>query len=205
MPGLVKIGIVVTDGKLPGDRARELFTTGVPMPFDVEFARVNVKSPYEKETAIHEILTRQGLRVNPRREFFRISPADVRPYFALVDGEWWTNTPSGVESDEDEDEEEEVSLVLGPQLWSVDAIRKFIDEEWKTSDAFKTAELYTRLVLYCQTHNLPYYAEKEGTTTPHVSGLGCILRRHFVNTGILQTKRVAGHKALYWKTPTPRE
>lgn len=201
MPGLVKIGIVVSEGKLPHDRARELFTTGVPTPFEVEFARTGIKNPAEKESTIHGILERQGLRVHPRREFFRMAPDEVRPYFALLEGEWWTDasTQDTEEDEEDDEDEEEASLAVGQQFWSVSGIRKFIDDEWKSNEAFKTEGLYYRLVAYCQAHNFPYYAEKEGITKPHISGLGCILRKHFVDMGILQMKRVAGHKALYYK------
>jgi hypothetical protein len=205
MPGLLKIGIVVSEGKLPHDRAKELFTTGVPTPFEVEFARTGVKNPVEKESTIHGILERHGLRVHPRREFFRLSPDEVRPYFALLEGEWWTDTQTDdtEEDDEEEDDEEEASLAVGQQFWSVPAIRRFIEDEWKPNEAFKTEGLYYRLVTYCQAHGFSYYAEKEGVTKPHISGLGCILRKHFVNTGILQTRRIAGHKALYYKATPP--
>ena len=39
MYGLVKIGEIHAEGKTPHDRARELYTTGVPSPFKVEFAK----------------------------------------------------------------------------------------------------------------------------------------------------------------------
>lgn len=207
MPGILKIGIVEIEGKTPEDRARELFTTGVPMPFKVEFARCGVRTPREKERALHAILERQGYRVYPRREFFRMSVDDVRPYFDLIDGTWWAGVEAETEEDdEEESEDEDLSFAQGPQFWSIEGIRKFIDEDWKSSDAFKTEDLYHRLVAYCQAHNYPYYAEKEGMTKPHVSGLGCILRRHFVSTGSLQMRRVSGNKAVYWKpAPTTRE
>jgi hypothetical protein len=84
MPGLVKIGMTE---RTPKDRAIELFTTGVAMTFQVEFAK-KVLDPKEKEDGVHDILTQY--REHPKREFFRISPEEVKKFFALMDGEWWT-------------------------------------------------------------------------------------------------------------------
>lgn len=69
MPGLVKIG--VTTGIDPENRASQLYTTGVPVPFDVEFAG-EVADPLRVERALHNAF--RDRRVNPRREFFRIEP-----------------------------------------------------------------------------------------------------------------------------------
>ena len=52
MPGLVKIGEVHTEGRTPDDRARELYTTGVPLPFECVFAG-KVDNPKTVETALH--------------------------------------------------------------------------------------------------------------------------------------------------------
>ncbi|WP_410875123.1 GIY-YIG nuclease family protein [Nocardia sp. A7] len=68
MPGLVKIG--KTD-RLIGDRARELFTTGVPVAFDVEFG-LTTSHPKDVEDTAHSLLAAQRL---PRREFFEV-PVD---------------------------------------------------------------------------------------------------------------------------------
>jgi len=82
MPGLVKIGMTE---RTPKDRAIELFTTGVAMTFQVEFAK-KVLDPKEKEDGVHDILTQY--REHPKREFFRISREEVKKFFALMDGEW---------------------------------------------------------------------------------------------------------------------
>jgi hypothetical protein len=69
MPGLIKIGI--TSASDPATRASQLYTTGVPVPFDVEFAG-EVERPGEVERALHNAF--RDHRVNPKREFFRIDP-----------------------------------------------------------------------------------------------------------------------------------
>lgn len=68
MPGMIKIGITTGD---PDTRASQLYTTGVPVPFDVEFAG-EVEQPDVVEKALHNAFSDQ--RVNPKREFFRVDP-----------------------------------------------------------------------------------------------------------------------------------
>jgi hypothetical protein len=68
MPGIVKIG---QTSRLSEDRAIDLFTTGVPQPFEVYF-RALTSNPKDLEKEIHEQL--KDLRVNSRREFFRVTP-----------------------------------------------------------------------------------------------------------------------------------
>ena len=68
MPGLVKIGLTTN---APSKRAGELYTTGVPAPFEV--ARTWRVPPPELsaiETEIHTLL--QQYRYNRYREFFEI-------------------------------------------------------------------------------------------------------------------------------------
>lgn len=75
MPGIVKIGEIHTVGKSVHDRAREIYGTGVPTPFTVEFS-AKVTDSRGTEGIIHELLDQY--RVNNSREFFRISPADAK-------------------------------------------------------------------------------------------------------------------------------
>jgi hypothetical protein len=65
MPGLVKVG--VTHGLIE-DRARALFSTGVPVAFDVEFG-LTTSHPHDVEAAAHRLL---GDRRLPGREFFEV-------------------------------------------------------------------------------------------------------------------------------------
>lgn len=71
MPGLVKIGM--TERNEIDARLKELYTTGVPVPFDCAYAcRVNQKECAKIEKALHKAFAPN--RVNANREFFRISP-----------------------------------------------------------------------------------------------------------------------------------
>ena len=103
--GQLKIGMTMNE---PDVRAKQLYTTGVPTAFTVEFAK-KVMFPVEKEKTIHKLMAQYTERVNPRREFFYVSVDEVRTFFELMDGEWWEKeeVEDKEEEDEDEDEEEE--------------------------------------------------------------------------------------------------
>lgn len=68
MPGVVKVGKTKRCGR---DRAAELWTTGVPEHFVVEF-EILTAAYAQIESAAHERL--KGHRVHAGREFFRVSP-----------------------------------------------------------------------------------------------------------------------------------
>lgn len=69
MPGLVKIGYTSqADAK---DRIAQLYGTGVPVPFDLEYA-ARVDNADKVEEALHTAFA--PYRINPKREFFRIEP-----------------------------------------------------------------------------------------------------------------------------------
>lgn len=68
MPGIVKVG---KTSWLSEDRAQALYTTGVPEPFTVAF-RLATSRWDEVERHAHNSL--EEFRINPRREFFRVSP-----------------------------------------------------------------------------------------------------------------------------------
>lgn len=67
MPGLVKIGY--TTQLDANTRISQLYTTGVPFPFDLRFA-CKVPNAEEVEKALH--IAYAPHRVNPKREFFKI-------------------------------------------------------------------------------------------------------------------------------------
>lgn len=67
MPGLVKIGF---SSWLPEDRAKALYTTGVPEPFKVRYY-TTTSWPQAVEGKVHQLLN--DYRVNPGREFFRVT------------------------------------------------------------------------------------------------------------------------------------
>lgn len=69
MPGLVKIGMT-TRSELDS-RLKELYTTGVPVPFDVEYAcEVKTSNCAKLEKALHKAF--EPNRLNSNREFFQI-------------------------------------------------------------------------------------------------------------------------------------
>lgn len=72
MPGLVKIG--KTTQIEVEERMKQLYGTGVPVPFDCAFA-CKVKDASEVEKALH--LAFGMTRINPNREFFKLEPERV--------------------------------------------------------------------------------------------------------------------------------
>jgi len=71
MPGIVKIGM--TERKDIDARMKELYTTGVPLPFECKYACNVKKSECGKiEKALHTAFAPQ--RINATREFFKIAP-----------------------------------------------------------------------------------------------------------------------------------
>ena len=78
MPRMVKIG---RTGKGIDDRLSGLYTTGVPLPFECEYA-ARVKDQNEVESAFH--LAFGPYRVNPRREFFNIEPEQAITLLKLM-------------------------------------------------------------------------------------------------------------------------
>lgn len=69
MPGLVKIDKTASEDAK--ERIAQLYTTGVPFVFTLEFA-AKVPNADEVEDALHTAFAPH--RVNPRREFFKLDP-----------------------------------------------------------------------------------------------------------------------------------
>ena len=84
MPGLLKIG--KTDRADPLRRMGELYTTGVPLPFECELA-VAVEDDavgMQVEAALHRAFAPH--RVNPKREFFRMDLEQVEAILKVWPG-----------------------------------------------------------------------------------------------------------------------
>jgi hypothetical protein len=79
MPGLVKIG--KTTQEEVDVRMKQLFSTGVPVPFDCAFA-CRVADSAAVERALHHAFG--NARINPTREFFRIEPERVVSILKLL-------------------------------------------------------------------------------------------------------------------------
>ncbi|NBE99705.1 GIY-YIG nuclease family protein [Nonomuraea sp. KC401] len=71
IPEMVKVGFTT---KLAEKRARQLYSTSVPYPFDVEF-RAAASHWRAVEAFAHQLLG--TWRVNPRREFFAVTAKDA--------------------------------------------------------------------------------------------------------------------------------
>ena len=71
IPGLLKIGMTT---RTPEERARELYTTGVAIPFKVEFS-IKVDNPLKTEHQLHALFNEYRVK---SREFFQITPEDAR-------------------------------------------------------------------------------------------------------------------------------
>lgn len=79
MPGLVKIG--KTTQLEVEDRMKQLYGTGVPVPFDCAFA-CQVKDASEVERALHFAFGNS--RINPNREFFQVEAERVIAILKLL-------------------------------------------------------------------------------------------------------------------------
>lgn len=81
MPGLVKIG--KTSRHDLKKRMKELYTTGVPLPFECVYAcKVKLSCMDELEKALHAAFAPS--RVNEGREFFRMSESQAIPLLKLL-------------------------------------------------------------------------------------------------------------------------
>ena len=74
----------------PKERMDELFVTGLPTPFKLEFAK-SVSEVKKKEGIVHKILDMRGKRVNQKREFFKCHLEEIKLIFELIEGEYYTN------------------------------------------------------------------------------------------------------------------
>ena len=78
MPNIVKIGKTTRNVEL---RLADLYSTGVPLPFECEYA-AKVKDVDKTEKAFHTAF--EPSRVNPRREFFNINPEQAIAVLELM-------------------------------------------------------------------------------------------------------------------------
>jgi hypothetical protein len=105
MPGILKVGMTERTPEIRLNEANSSDTWKPPMPYEIVFAK-KVLNPKQKETTLFSILSQYTERINPRREFFRVSQEEVKTLFDLIDGELWVETPKEKEDEEDEEDEE---------------------------------------------------------------------------------------------------
>ena len=102
MPGLVKIGM--TDRDDVKRRMSDLYTTGVPLPFECVAAReIEDREAADIEKALHTAFGPN--RVNSSREFFQIDPEQVQALLRVMPGRDVTpKTPEPDAGAQDEDQ-----------------------------------------------------------------------------------------------------
>ena len=103
MPGIVKIGM--TDRPDVQRRMGDLYTTGVPLPFDCVIAReIEDREAAEVERALHTAFGPN--RINPSREFFQVEPEQVEVLLRVMPGRDVTphdaGQPTGLQPDDRE-------------------------------------------------------------------------------------------------------
>ena len=64
----------------------ELYSTGVPFPFKLEFAK-EIEYSYETEQIIHKYLC--NFRMNKNREFFRVPIDVIKSVFDNIEGGYY--------------------------------------------------------------------------------------------------------------------
>lgn len=91
MPGLVKIGMTTRESI--DTRMKELYSTGVPVPFDCAYAcEVKESDCSNIEKALHKAF--EPNRINSNREFFSIKPEQATAILELFDRKDITNEVS---------------------------------------------------------------------------------------------------------------
>ena len=82
MPGIVKIGMTDRDVQ---SRMKQLYDTGVPLPFECVIAReMETREAADIESALHTAFG--PYRINPSREFFEIDPEQARVILQVMPG-----------------------------------------------------------------------------------------------------------------------
>jgi hypothetical protein len=104
MIGILKIGMTERTPEIRLSEANSSDTWKPPTPYKIEFAK-KVINPKQKEIIIHNILTQYTERINPKREFFRVSPEKVKVFFDLMDGEIWIPKQEEEKKDEEDNKD----------------------------------------------------------------------------------------------------
>ena len=117
MPGILKVGMTERTPVIRLGEANASDTWRPPTPYKIEFSK-KVSDASGKEKTLHTLLEQYTERINPRREFFRVSQEEVRKFFDLMDGEMWGETR--VEEEEEgggeEEGEEDTSSESAPRV-----------------------------------------------------------------------------------------
>ena len=108
MPNMVKIGSTTQSD--PQSRISSLFTTSVPVPFELEYAAAVADDPVRVERALHEAFRPQ--RLHPKREFFKVEPLQVIAILKLLDvADITEQAKSDVEAEISQEDRDALELV----------------------------------------------------------------------------------------------
>ena len=88
MSGILKVGMTERTPEIRLNEANSSDTWRPPTPYKIEFSK-KVLNPKQKETTLHSLLSQYTERINPKREFFRVSSEEVKTFFDLIDGDLW--------------------------------------------------------------------------------------------------------------------
>jgi uncharacterized C2H2 Zn-finger protein len=88
MPGILKIGMTTRTPTKRLNDANASSTWKPPTDYKIEFAKY-VSEPLKTEKQIHTELSLFVDRINPNREFFKISIEEARKYFDKIEGPYW--------------------------------------------------------------------------------------------------------------------
>ena len=90
MPGILKIYMINDITKL--NEVMKVDSSDnleLPTPYKIELLRL-VSDPIEKELSLHKLLSQYTERINPMRNFFRISVEEVKSFFEVIGiGKLW--------------------------------------------------------------------------------------------------------------------
>ena len=100
MPNMVKIGRTTRHD--PQSRITALFTTSVPLPFELEYAAAIADDPVRVERALHKAFA--PYRLHPRREFFEVEAYQVIAILKLLDADVTEQAKSDVEADKSQED-----------------------------------------------------------------------------------------------------
>lgn len=95
MPGFIKVG---TTKKPILKRMKDLYSTGVPVPFECHYAAI-VEESLNVERRIHRAF--EKLRINKNREFFELEPEAAADIIRLVEQEDATPQEDFIETPDD--------------------------------------------------------------------------------------------------------
>ena len=108
MPDMVKIGSTIQSD--PQSRITSLFTTSVPVPFELEYAAAIADDPVKVERALHQAFEPQ--RLHPKREFFKVEPYQVIAILKLLDvADITEQAKSDVEAEISQEDRDALELV----------------------------------------------------------------------------------------------